>query len=111
MRWGLNMKTQTQHTPGPWRFEVYAEEEDGLDGAITAERQDGTGRFRVAAFPYLGTSAEMFANGSLLAAAPELLAAAQIALCRLEGGNKEEQEFNSSIAKLLRDAIAKAEGR
>ena len=47
----------------------------------------------------------------LVAAAPELLSACQIALVRLEGGSKKEQEFNKGVANVLRKALAKAEGR
>jgi hypothetical protein len=63
------MKTETQHTPGPWRFNEYPTHADltiwGSEGtAVVTELGD-----------YLTTHRQNCANARLIAAAPELVTA------------------------------------
>jgi hypothetical protein len=76
------------HTPGPWAVEW--SEEEGNDG-VTVESPDGPVAFRV-----------LEVDARLIAAAPDLLAAAKLVL---EAGDQEYVKF------IVRDAISKAEGR
>lgn len=78
-----------QHTPGPWHTdgaEIFA-----ADGTWIGETLD------------IDSPDQGEANASLAAAAPDLLAACQAFL---------NPEFRSSqVTRLVRDAIAKTEGR
>jgi hypothetical protein len=90
---------QTKHTPGPWRVIC--------DGQTPLRYQDGT-LLKVSGDDAEYNFASCQANARLIAAAPDLLSACQIACCRLEGGTLAEIKFNHSVASRLRAAIAKA---
>jgi hypothetical protein len=94
-----------QHTPGPW---VYS---PGHLPRVTPRGGKVTicGVHRIGARIGTGHPAETEANGQLIAAAPDLLAASARALAVIEdmeklGGGK------SSVGDALRAAIAKATG-
>lgn len=106
---GRTMTTRTAHTPGPWLIEdgtfVYRLNNADIN-TFCLQVQGG--------YTDQGTRTtkdELSANARLIAAAPDLLSACYLAAVRLEGGSEAERNFNASIAKQLREAIAKAEGR
>ncbi len=92
------MKTKAEHTPGPWhvgrkvRNQVYAR--DGLD--IIAQCDTMSEATRVTEE----------ANARLIAAAPDLLAAAQLALEAVA----DPADWNFQARPALVAAIAKARG-
>jgi hypothetical protein len=93
-------------TPGPWV-------RDNNDGySINRIFAGARGHYAIA--QVIGDDAETEANGDLIAAAPDLLAAleglseAYAALCRMTGKNFCEAE--SSRYEVARTAIAKARG-
>jgi hypothetical protein len=96
------------HTPGPWRTHAWGDLPNSPDvnyeilsgddtaiASIDLAFDDDTGDPKVEAD-------EMAANARLIAAAPDLLAAAKLVL---EAGDQEYVKF------IVRDAISKAEGR
>ena len=92
------------HTPGPWRMETSFDDEFS---AGSFEIVAGEGRYRVVLvtrMPWSGRRAESWANGNLMAAAPELLVALRRIIAEATG---------HTLASLdaARAAIAKAEGR
>ncbi len=102
------VKMSTKNTPGPWKWEegtqTITRHWNGLDvcvaqvkGADLHWHEDR----RVA-------SVEAGANARLIAAAPELLAALEVALCDLNQAQEETHiDFRGSI-EAVRAAIAKA---
>ena len=94
------------HTPGPWTVcgpRIEAHDRDGLPFAI-AEVWSGT-----------RTTPREDADARLIAAAPELLEAANLALRAIDPtGESKKDDVGGPLflsAKALRAAIAKAEGR
>jgi hypothetical protein len=87
------------HTPGPWRAsegwpsDVWHVDMPGRAYSIGVSRADNDDDMTVD---------EVQANARLIAAAPDLLAAAKLVL---EAGDQEYVKF------IVRDAISKAEGR
>lgn len=98
----------TQHTPGPWAVTCDTQYKRG----VLVRDKGGQGYVVAACDSIANTGAKyvnecLEANARLIAAAPDLLAAAQTALAALTPWrNYEEQE--ASIA--LQTAIAKAKG-
>ena len=88
----------TQHTPGPWS--VYHSDTPEFSGHVI----HCGGPARLALVPLDSVSAE--ANASLIAAAPDLLAALAYCLPRVHRHLADEAE----LAK-VRAAIAKVEGK
>lgn len=86
-------------TPGPWKYET----EDGW-GTIFAR-----GR-RVARVSGDGAEAEASANALLIAASPDLLAAAKGWIDYLDDENEGTAVSESSLLSAIRAAIAKATG-
>jgi hypothetical protein len=89
-----------KHTPGPWStgcdedgHMVYAADDSAVADAL---RDDGDAEAEVS-------------NARLIAAAPDLLAACQVALAAYRLAGKDVPE--NSTAATLRSAIAKAEGQ
>lgn len=102
------METATlKHTPGPW----YVNAHDICKGSMAVAAVYGTSSHAFAA--------EAKANAHLIAAAPELLAAAVKALELIDGyidvtdGPDGKPAANGAMqaARVLQTAIAKAEGR
>ena len=97
----------TKHTPGPW-FAVgaWVEVEDDNVAYICTCHPDDIQQ------GHLGRSdAEIMANARLIAAAPELLAAAQTIMENLDGMVGEVTSgYHEDIIAPLRDAIAYATG-
>ena len=95
------------HTPGPWEIEYEDELGNPLDDGLTIESGDGPVAFRV-----------IDCSAHLIAAAPDLLAACQAVAADLEqllngddfSGMSDEELF-AGFLRVLRPAIAKAEGR
>lgn len=91
------------HTPGPWAFNSPLVEADGSTVAeVACAETCGDDSIDSAA------SAEVVANGNLLAAAPDLLEACERALSFV--GSMPESD-NVGLADFLAKVIAKAEGR
>jgi hypothetical protein len=96
----------TTHTPAPWKlqdydhaFVVWSNEGVICDVFHNREDDEADGIF---------SEEEATANARLIAAAPELLEALQIAKCYMEGDSDDEQE-QLDYAFIL-EAIAKATG-
>ena len=104
------MGNHSKHTAGPWRVQTQASHGPCLN--VTTER----GLF-IAAVHEEGfrqeTRNESCANAHLIAAAPDLLDAAQHALARLElevrEGRVDPADYAITMGK-LRDAISEATG-
>lgn len=102
---GYDMKTKTQHTPGPWEFRVHT-------GWLISINTPGDGN----GFPglYLGEIKgdssrhdEEIANARLIASAPELLEVCKMAL------NSPIDGSYIAAAKwfgIMKEIVAKAEG-
>lgn len=100
-------ETVAQHTPGPWR--VHVDEHRG-GPFIMAVPAPGLNEYSVARtydIPYKGARE---ANARLIAAAPELLAAARAVWERYEQAAEKRWAFDPGLEQ-LGIAIAKAEGR
>ena len=94
--------SETKHTPGPWEV-VRHNHIDGDLWLSVNQSADAHGMKQwIAEIKYLTTGEpEQWANARLIAAAPRLLAACKTAL----------QYADVSTAVVLRQAIAKAEGK
>lgn len=101
--------SEKKHTPGPWLFDEIGHREF----APNITTKDGNKLFDVRGWGYLtgskgmkpeAATEEQGANGRLAAAAPDLLAACKEA-------ERHHQGHHSAVGKMLRAAIAKAEGR
>lgn len=87
-----------KHTPGPWRTNGPRVYRDDLDGATLI--------CEALPLDYDASGAERRANARLIAAAPELLAAAHRCIAALEANGAP----NCEAVKELRAAISKTEG-
>jgi len=92
-------KAEAQFTPGPWYSEMNVQGKT----IVWAFDNPGAPRIAVAAAYQQGKMAH---NAALIAAAPELLNACQMAVNEMPGN-----EQGQKIASMLRAAIAKAEGK
>src|SRR5262245_13946581 len=96
------------HTAGPWFLDGIA------DNAFEVGPQPGDfGSFRLLARVFGANPTEAFANASLVAAAPDLLAAANTAadiLASIVSDNRSDHGEEAALNGLA-TAIAKAEGR
>ena len=91
------------HTPGPWSFELYP------DGGFDIETNpDDVGKYMVIASrnSHQKIKQEMHANARLIAAAPELLEAAEKALHYMRLHKYADQAWADDLAS----AISKARG-
>lgn len=96
------MTAPMTHTPGPWAVNPLRAQVDALPSAVpicqllwpTPERSE----------------VETFANAKLIAAAPDLYAAAIAARDENRHGDGSSKSL-AALDKILCDAIAKAEGR
>ena len=95
------MKTETKRTPGPWQ------NDDGLVNGVYSDGQLSFDIFDAHDWP--GDLEEGKANACLIAASPDLLAAAEIIEyeCRLIAKGVRSQVSERGM-QLLRAAIAKA---
>lgn len=116
------MKTKTQHTPGPWKYEVTNDGNIGSKDKVRVEASDGhiaiacrSKRIERNTFGPVSVPRglpEVKANAILIAAAPELLEAAKIIQGRYDSGESLTESLLPYLASgRLRGAIAKAEGR
>ena len=96
-------KTKTAHTPGPWYSEM------NVDGEVNTWAFDNPGSPRIGiARIYKHNGKAQEANGALIAAAPDLLAALGKMVNFYEEGIDDEKE--REINKQARAAISKAKG-
>lgn len=103
------MKTKTEsktasHTPGPWRVQLQDDLSASGNGYVWAVKASHAGAEYVQNPAYANSKA----NAVLIAAAPELLQACQLALVRLSGGSSAEIAFNKNVADKIAEAINKA---
>jgi hypothetical protein len=102
------------HTPGPWAWDGYSLRavEPNPDGSAvhTILDAENIGWGYLESAP-ANTSAESAANLALIAAAPDLLCALKHALPLLDAHRAATGGEGDIAAALVRDAIAKAEGR
>ena len=102
------------HTPGPWAWDGYslrAVEPNPNGSAVhTIIDAENIGWGYVCS-PIAETTAESDANRALIAAAPDLLCALRHALPILDKHRQATGGEGDIAAALVRDAIAKAEGR
>ncbi len=108
------MKTETnsaQHTPGPWTLSTVIKPEPDISGVVNIRSGDD---IVLGACVRYGTSDE--ANARLMASAPDLLAALQAGVNKVEqlflmrSGSPDTREFQSTETTLsvMRAAISKA---
>lgn len=90
---------KTQHTPGPWY-----EYDMGWSGQTAIAVKHANSNFLIVPAMNKG------ANARLIAAAPELLEAAQIALSEIEMKNAHFGMRTSTATEALRAALSKATG-
>jgi hypothetical protein len=93
-----------KHTPGPWQW-YWRYEQGEANCGVFWEQHEGMAH-SVARCPRYQKKAQWEADGRLIAAAPDLLAALRIA--------RDEFEYlgyRAFAADVVIDAIAKAEGR
>lgn len=88
----------SKHTPGPWSYQEW--------GRLILDSGQGSSRLQVATVALNTRRDEGTANARLIAAAPELLAAALLIVETIEGGPTRPADAISAI----RAAIAKATG-
>lgn len=94
------------HTPGPWElFHVVPNDQVNHEWSL----QDDSRAFILFNHSPEISDDEALADASLIAAAPELLAACRIALGWMTGGMDGDLR-DCDARRLLLDAIAKAEG-
>jgi hypothetical protein len=90
---------------------VYA---PALDEVVTVKREDGTEgehRLGLVALPYSGRAESPYANANLIAAAPDLLAALQIAEELLERNGITRPEITAALAKADGAGVLTPKGR
>jgi len=96
---------KAKHTPGPWV--IYAGNEGKpVIHSPEYEKNAGGGIIGIAVLQTVGEESQRQANAALIAAAPELMNACQMAVNEMPGN-----EQGQKIASMLRAAIAKAEGK
>ena len=100
------METKAKHTPGPW--ELIAESVEDSRGNSIAMVTGGSGRQYVED----EVNAECLANACLIAAAPELLEALEMALYYYESFRDKSPtgETETDDIAIIRAAIRKAKG-
>jgi len=94
------MKNTTKHTPGPWHIGM-------KPGPII---YGPSGEQVACLLPAMLDNQENKANARLIAAAPALLEALQVAVLRVELANKEGDPILSAWLSEARQAIAQATG-
>jgi hypothetical protein len=95
-----------KHTPGPWKITKVMELRKATHYAV--KHNDGTGSFSTEVV----AQCEKEANARLIAAAPDLLAAANAGLFLADTlANLQGNQEAAKIASVLRAAITKATGQ
>ncbi len=100
------------HIPGPWRLRI-GDGENGADGVGYIEGPHPQGYSWAKEIAVVYGMDEMAADARLIAAAPELLEAAQTAISFMrciEWTDESTATESANIEQLLDAAIAKAEG-
>ena len=95
-------KTETKHTPGPWKVIKHSGNRYCVCSSARNDLGDMIYGSRIKFNPIISDGSNKF-NAHLIAAAPELLASLKLAL--------EEGKFLPSIKDAFERTIAKAEGR
>lgn len=94
------MNTKTKHTPGPWVV---------MNGSLDVWNAEKTRR--ITAHPWVDKDDESEANARLIAAAPDLLTALEIALPYVESFDDDNADLQTKAnAAAVCAAIAKAKG-
>ena len=112
---------KTQHTPGPWlvnyaedRFDSKRSTIEIVDGSYDSlnHEQGPLVLARLNVIPFAPHMDEPLANASLMASAPELLAALELGLRNIEDieSNDQLNEHERAFADAARAAISKATG-
>lgn len=111
LQWSVmgEISMETKHTPGPWSFDDIMSQGSMVYRRIRTGREEAIGA--VSAYKLTkGRDAEAEANARLIAAAPDLLAAAR----RVANLNPDAGEIGAGMLRTIvaeaRAAIAKAEG-
>lgn len=101
------MKTLTEHTPGPWKYdETWALVHGADNSEVCAIHSGSPGEQR-------NNRNVVYANAHLIAAAPELLAALKEALPQVERTHcraPDGETCDNMVIAIVRAAIARAEG-
>ena len=109
------MNNKAQFTPGPWSLCNWMVGNNTPTGEVTICGPEGDEHICT-----MDGNEDNQANGNLIAAAPEMYAALQAALCvceaevELRGENDSDDYLGGSafaIAEMIRAALTKAEGR
>jgi len=95
------------HTPGPW---IYVRRDEWSHSVATqhGELPDGSPNYWTVASINKNREPEHEANARLIAAAPDLLEALQMALKELDGLNLDAIGFDPTALATMREAVAKA---
>ena len=101
-----SMKTETKHTPGPWRSHVAHELLNVVADSVVSV--DGLHVADVAS--YGASIATRNANAHLIAAAPELLEALYAALPCVEESEEFDKPHSPKLSVTIRALLANAEG-
>lgn len=98
--------SKSKHTPGPWLYDAESREIQILDEEfvpiVVAEIVDGSD---------MASEEQLLADGNLIAAAPELLAALLSYRKAVFAGVDSDPALWANAALKAKAAIAKAEGR
>lgn len=97
--------TNTTHTPGPWRVDIFRYNAPGREAVPTIVTPADAIAEACPLWCPDDREAERLANARLIAAAPDLLAACQAALSQL---TEEREEYLQADIDQLRAAIATA---
>lgn len=101
------------HTPGPWRFTSsfyapYKGDHFPVVATLDGQRVHVADVANPIAYDEEGEAIDNAANAHLISAAPDLLAACEVALAAYQLAGKDTPE--NSTATALREAVTKAKG-
>ena len=104
----------SKHTRGPWHYEAWADPidqqtQDGVEQR-SIHGPDNHGVPHAMVYQDMHQGGCLDANARLIIAAPDLLAACKKTL-RIVEPHDDPERWGGVVCKILRDAIAKAEGK
>lgn len=100
--------TKAQHTPGPWKMVGQYRSQHWDDVRLRIDNREGV--YIAITSPYNGNDPSLVMSANLIAAAPELLAALELAYKIIEENYNPLTRTEHPTLKTLRAAIAKAKG-